>query len=370
MRTLLLPLLLALGLPAAHARGDHPEVPSYPGAKIQGYDYKEFEEAQLVLSKPTYVAGRWHVDKLLPVDGKVTYLRYEMEKTVSALQVFRNYQSSLARSGFKELFVCERPCLGDGNLEELRVFLKGRDLTYWANKDVQYLSAQRGNTYVSLGVGYWSGSPQAYLFVIEKGQMDTGLMAVSGASAMAQALSAQGKVDVYGFLFDSGKAQLKPGSAATLGELAQVLRDNPQLRIQLIGHTDDVGGAEPNQLLSLARAQAVSAALISEQGIAPDRLQADGKGAAQPLAPNSDEAARARNRRVEIVALQPLAPTKPGQAQAQPQAPTRTAAAQPGAAPSGKAADPEKAIDTADKAANTANKVLNTADKLMRLFGR
>jgi len=366
MRAVLLSLLLALVLPMAHARGDHPEVARYPGAEINAYDYKEFEEAQLLLSKPAYVAGRWQVDKLLPVEGKVTYIKYSMADTVASLQVFRNYQSSLERSGFKSLFVCERPCL-DGNFDRLREHLKARELSLYANRNLQYLAAQRGNTYVSLLVGDYGGGPQAFLFVIEKGQMDTGLMAVSGTSAMAQALSSQGKMDVYGFLFDSGKAELKPASAATLGELAQVLRDNPGLHLELIGHTDDVGAAESNQALSLARAQAVAAALISEQGIAPDRLKASGKGALQPLGANTDEAARARNRRVEIVALKAASPLTPSHAQAAPiqQPPARRAAPEPGPV-----VDPGKAADTAGKAVNTANKAMDAADKLKRLFGR
>ena len=192
---------------------------------------------------------------------------------------------------------------------------------------------------------------------------------------MAQALGSQGKVDVYGFLFDSGKAQLKPGSAATVAELAQVLRDNPLLRVELIGHTDDVGAAEANQALSLARAQAVAAALIGEQGIAPDRLQAAGKGATLPLAPNSDEAARARNRRVEIVALQSANPAQPARAQTaqtahQPQRPPVRPTAAPAVPEAGKPLDAAKAAETTDKAVDTANKVLSAADKLKRLLGR
>jgi len=367
MRALLLLLPLLLALPPAHARGDHPEVPSYPGAEIIAYDFKEFEEAQLMLSKPAYVAGRWQVSKLLPVDGKVTYIRYGVAETVSSLQVFRNYQSSLARSGFKELFVCERPCMDD-SFERLREQLKTRDLAIQGHKNTQYLAAQRGNTYVSLFVADYGGGPRASLFVIEKGQMDTGLMAVTGAGPMAQALSAQGKVDVYGFLFDSGKAQLKPGSAASLNELGQLLRDNSQLRIELIGHTDDVGAADANQALSLARAQAVAAALIAEQGIAPDRLQASGKGASQPLSPATDEVARARNRRVEIVAAQ--AGAQPQATQAQATQGQRPPPARPAATPPTEPKPAEPARASTGSAVDTANKVMDAADKLKRLLGR
>jgi OOP family OmpA-OmpF porin len=371
--------LLGGGPVGASPRGDHPEVASYPGAKIKDFDFKEFEEAQLLLAPPKRnSAGEWVVDKVLPVEGKVTYIRYEMAETVSALQVFRNYQSSLRRSGFTELFVCERPCLTEGtSLVNLRPWVKGRDLTYTAYKDIQYLAAQRGGTYVSLAVGFWGSTPQAYLFVTEKGQMDTGLMAVTGASPMAQALSTQGKVDVYGFLFDSGKSQLKPGSAASLSELAQVLRDNPSLKLALIGHTDDVGQPQANLELSTARAQAVALALVSEHGIDPVRLQASGQGASQPLTPNTDDLARAQNRRVEVRAQAPLA-SSPAPAVAGARNTGSTGLAPGAAAGSASAATPtaspaeaaRTAADKTDKAVDTANKVLNAADKLKRLFGR
>jgi OOP family OmpA-OmpF porin len=379
--------LLGWGPAGAYPKGDHPEVASYPGAEIRGFDFKEFEEAQLLLSQPKRnSAGNWVVDKVLPVEGKVTYIHYEMAKTVSTLQVFRNYQSSLRRSGFSELFACERPCLTEGaSLEVLRPWVKGRDLAYAAYKDIQYLAAQRGGTYVSLAVADWVGSPRAYLFVIEKGQLDTGLMAVTGASPMAQALSTQGKVDVYGFLFDSGKSQLKPGSAASLAELAQVLRDNPSLKLALIGHTDDVGQADANVQLSTARAQAVALALVSEHGIDPSRLQASGQGASQPLAPNTDELARAKNRRVEVRAQAPVASPAPAAASARPVA-TPVAATAPAAGgsasasagqpqpqnpqPGSPAATTPTVVDKTDKAVDTANKVLNAADKLRRLLGR
>ena len=361
----LLWLLTATSLAFARPKGDHPEVAAYPGAKIADYNFKEFEESTLLLSKPLRQSnGQWQVEKLLPVEGKVTYLRYTVDRTVSALQVFRNYQSSLARSGFQTLFACDRPCLPDGtSLESLREIVKGRNLTYWASRDVQYLAAQRGGTFVSLAVGYWGDEPQAYLFVIEKGQMDTGLMGVTGASPMAVALSSQGKVDVYGFLFDSGKAALKPASTTALNELGQVLRENAQLHITVTGHTDDVGQAAANQALSEARAQAVVAALISEQGISPDRLTPQGKGASQPLVPNGDEAARARNRRVEISVVKGVAAAATRPTTQNPPASSSSGSSGSEPEPTAKPAEPASVKDK-------VTKLNEAAEKLKRLLGR
>jgi len=273
---------------------------------MKEYDFKEYEQARLLLSRP-YKLGNGHytADKTEVVEGQVTYLRYSIPGTASALQVFRNYQSSLRRSGFQELFVCERPCI-DGNLGDLRELLMARDLYLNYSQDIQYLAARRGNTSVSLAVNHTGSGPNGkalvWLFVIDKGGLDDAKMGITGDSPIAQALAASGKVDVYGFLFDSGKSQLKPGSDATLAELAKVLQDNPGLRIDVIGHTDNVGREDSNLALSAARAQAVNGALVSRHGIAPERLNALGRGASQPVADNGNEEGRARNRRVEIVA--------------------------------------------------------------------
>ena len=75
------------------------------------------------------------------------------------------------------------------------------------------------------------------------------------------------------------------------------------LRLRLVGHTDNQGADEANRTLSEARARAVVAALGSQQGIDASRLEAQGQGASQPVAPNGSEDGRARNRRVEVIAL-------------------------------------------------------------------
>ncbi len=275
---------------------DHPMVSRYPGTTIRHYDFKEFEEAQLLLSKPYEAGGKWVADKVLPVEGQVTYIHYEKPTTVSALQIFRNYQASLSKSGFKELFVCNRPCT-EANLSSFEELLKARGLYLNHSTDNQYIAAQKGNVYVSMFVndgGVWQ-------FIIEQGQMDTGKIKVTGNSPIANALSQAGRVDVYGLTFDTGKSTLKPSSKATLTELSQILNDNPQLKLDVIGHTDNVGNAESNLKLSQDRSDAVIAALASDYGINPTRFNPIGKGQSQPIDSNDTEKGKATNRRVEFV---------------------------------------------------------------------
>jgi outer membrane protein OmpA-like peptidoglycan-associated protein len=101
-------------------------------------------------------------------------------------------------------------------------------------------------------------------------------------------------------LFDTGRATLKPGADRDLDRLAQALKDNPNTRVMIEGHTDSVGGDDYNQQLSERRAESVASALRL-RGVPSDRYEAKGLGKAFPVASNDSQAGRQQNRRVEIV---------------------------------------------------------------------
>ena len=103
--------------------------------------------------------------------------------------------------------------------------------------------------------------------------------------------------------FATASASIQPSSAATLDALAKAAALCPG-RLMIEGHTDATGSPNTNQALSLARAEAVRAAL-AERGMAHDRLQAQGSGDARPMADNSTAEGRARNRRIEFRAIAP-----------------------------------------------------------------
>ncbi|HNM25698.1 MAG TPA: OmpA family protein, partial [Saprospiraceae bacterium] len=100
--------------------------------------------------------------------------------------------------------------------------------------------------------------------------------------------------------FETGSAALRPESATELDRLAALLTENPGLRIQINGHTDQVGDDRSNQVLSENRAKSVYNYLTGK-GIAPDRLRFKGYGETRPVAPNDTEEGRAQNRRTEFV---------------------------------------------------------------------
>jgi len=106
-------------------------------------------------------------------------------------------------------------------------------------------------------------------------------------------------VALYGVLFDFNKATLKAESDSILQRVLAMLQKQPALKVEVQGHTDNVGSDAYNQTLSEARARSVMAWLTAH-GIAPLRLTAKGYGETMPVASNSDDAGRAKNRRVEI----------------------------------------------------------------------
>ncbi len=158
-------------------------------------------------------------------------------------------------------------------------------------------SIARGGSETWAEVSEYGGS--VTLRVVERRAMAQEVEA--SADALAKDLAATGHAAVYGILFDTGSADLRPESGAALGELARLLAAQPGLRLRLVGHTDAVGDLAANQRLSEARAAAALSALATMHGVDRARLSAHGVGPLCPVATNDSDEGRARNRRVELV---------------------------------------------------------------------
>ncbi len=125
----------------------------------------------------------------------------------------------------------------------------------------------------------------------------------TGLPDMRNKLITEGKLVSYGIYFDVNSDKLKPQSAGTLKEIAGILTENPDLKIRIVGHTDADGADAVNLDLSKRRAASVKNALNTAYGIEATRIETDGKGEKEPVAPNDNGTNKALNRRVEFIKL-------------------------------------------------------------------
>jgi flagellar motor protein MotB len=116
-------------------------------------------------------------------------------------------------------------------------------------------------------------------------------------------LITEGKLVSYGIYFDVNKDIVKPESYGTLKEISAILNEVPDVKVKIVGHTDADGDDNKNKDLSKRRAAAVKAELVKTFGVNTDRLEIDGMGESQPVAPNDTPVNKALNRRVEFIKL-------------------------------------------------------------------
>jgi outer membrane protein OmpA-like peptidoglycan-associated protein len=121
------------------------------------------------------------------------------------------------------------------------------------------------------------------------------------ANRLAEQLEKNGRAKVYDLYFDFASSTLRPESNKVLSEIAKVMHDHPDWKLNVEGHTDNVGGDKSNLELSKHRAAAVVGALTADYAINADRFSAAGFGASRPVDTNETIEGRARNRRVELV---------------------------------------------------------------------
>jgi outer membrane protein OmpA-like peptidoglycan-associated protein len=133
--------------------------------------------------------------------------------------------------------------------------------------------------------------------------MVTNFRIAAGLPDMRNKLITEGKLVSYGIYFDVNKDVVKPESYGTLKGIADVLKENPAVRVKIVGHTDSDGADAANLDLSKRRGASVKAELIKNFGIDASRLESDGLGETKPVAPNDTQSNKAMNRRVEFIKL-------------------------------------------------------------------
>lgn len=240
----------------------------------------------------------WTGDRIEWAQGRVYSTAIEAGAgAFSSVELAANIESLVAQAGGQRIFSGTLPAEPAKVIADSPAAVKFVDGIgdIW-NAPAQTYVIRRADSVIWIGL--CANDSSAGLIVVETAApMVTA--ALLPASELQQQLQARGKVDIQ-VNFATGKAEILPGSQPQIAQVLVLLQNDPALKLQVNGHTDNTGDEAQNQLLSKARAQSVVAALTAS-GIDPARLQADGFGQSRPVDDNATEQGRARNRRVELV---------------------------------------------------------------------
>jgi outer membrane protein OmpA-like peptidoglycan-associated protein len=203
------------------------------------------------------------------VEGEFHFREYRAPETATTAQLERNYITALRNAGYAIVFEAQ-----------------GHDS----------FVGHMGKTWIRIYIRSDAGMEETIV-------TETALKqeVVATAAALTSGLGATGHTVVNGIYFDTGKADVKPESSAALDEVVKALKQDPKLKVFVVGHTDNVGAVAANLDLSKRRAAAVVQVLTTKYSVAADRLQSYGVGPYAPISSNDSEAGRTLNRRVELV---------------------------------------------------------------------
>jgi len=237
-----------------------------PGCQIYQCEKKDFDSYELVINKDAEKKS---------LEGAGDQLTFACPATTSQLQLVRNAEAALKKSGYTVVFTGKH-----------------------AESDYPVVTAQKGAQWVQVQTNAFndlSTYEQTTVLVKEMAQEMS-----ASAQAMSDAITKSGRLDIYGITFATGQAAITPQSNQVLGDVLAVLKANADWKLRIEGHTDNVGDKAANLKLSQARAAAV-AAWLAGQGVDAARLSTAGLGDTQPVADNATDDGKARNRRVVLI---------------------------------------------------------------------
>jgi len=217
-------------------------------------------------------------DKKEKKEGTKTFIQYsyELEEATapSFFQIVKNFENAITKTGGKRIYYSKEE--GVATL-----------LTKSAGKEIWVL--------LNDGSGAKTGNFELNILEIEGMKQDI------SANEMLEAINKTGSVSLQ-INFETGKSAIKPESQNIVDQIAEMLKSDPSLKVSIEGHTDNVGSPASNKTLSQNRAASVMNALIAK-GIDKSRLSSKGWGQEKPIADNTTDDGKAKNRRVEIVKL-------------------------------------------------------------------
>jgi len=255
------------------AEEGHPLLSGIADFSIRSRSEKAFDAVTLDAGDISQASGKKY-DGPLTFEGKVTRLTYaNPASTRSRAEIFRNYKAAIGKLGGRQV---NSPPAGD--VSDWHVF--------------RIEQAGKGPVSVLLNVPYES---EYELVIVEQQAMAQTVQ----AGELAKEINSNGFATIY-VNFDTNQSVLKQDGVVAVKEIALLMKQVPKLKLNIEGHTDNVGSPADNKKLSQARAEAVVKAVVGE-GVDAKRLVAVGRGQESPVADNRNEAGRAKNRRVELV---------------------------------------------------------------------
>ena len=271
---------------------DYPEIGRLKGSYIKAYKAVDFDE-YLIVTEP--MQGKVNKDFTKTLEGKVTRIAYYAPKGTSILEAQRNYENRLKENGFDIFHSCkDDECYYTRRTVEQFIML-------WPN--IRYSVAKKVTDSSEIHAVVATTTDGSKIVKTSIAVIETAKMAnkMTDASAMEKAIAETGSIALYGIYFDSGKSVVKTESVPTLKEIALLMKNQPKLKLIVVGHTDNQGDYNYNNKLSEERARSVVKELVDKHSIDASRLKHEGVGYLAPVASNYTEEGRAKNRRVQLV---------------------------------------------------------------------
>ena len=299
---------------------DHPLISRFPGSYIRFYESKDYDEFTLPLSELRDAEFedeyKEFTEKELRVEGKMTQHFYIVPERHTTLEIFRNYEQALKDNNF-EIIAQKNVGVDEGFSRPLYSGVNFNDAPETSfegvapgTDDSRYLAAKlsraEGDVYISIFTarhGFYGGSwpdgqPAVFQVIVEETELQTDLIDME---SVIQDIESKGKVAIYGIHFDVDSDNIKDESEPTIEKIAELLNENPELELNVVGHTDGTGELAYNIDLSERRAESLVEVLVNDYNIERNRLNSFGVGPLAPRATNDTEEGRKQNRRVELV---------------------------------------------------------------------
>ena len=293
---------------------DYPTISRFEGAVIEFYKETKWGSYKLPVSDQGTID--WGNPKVL--EGKVTRIQYTVSNDNNSEFVLHNYKAAFKKSGYEiiialaneELGVSDRPhqwtemyYVAGGYYNGIGNAKFGLDFQWpnWNNNQCFIAAKGHENDKDIYAIIYAIVDANYTLItqdVIEVEAVETGSVT---AQSLDKGLTSDGHIALDGVFFNTGESTIKPESAVALKNIAEYLNTHTEKNILIVGHTDNVGDFNANLKLSKDRAEAVINELVTKYSVKTEQLKAYGNGSTAPVASNSTDEGKAKNRRVEIV---------------------------------------------------------------------